>query len=60
VKPLEPGEKYMTHEQVQLFKVAWAAHHRAICTVGARKLASEKLANVTFPPANHSASPTSK
>jgi hypothetical protein len=49
VKPLEPGKKSMTHEQLQLFEIVWAAHHRAGCTVGARKLQGEKLANVKFP-----------
>jgi len=50
VKPLEPGKKSMTHEQLQLFEIVWAAHHRAGCTVGARKLQGEKLANAKFPP----------
>jgi hypothetical protein len=54
VKPLEPGKKSMTHEQLQLFEIVWAAHHRAGCTVGARKLQGEKLANVKFPLLNAS------
>ena len=54
VKPLEPGKKSMTHVQAHLFEVAWAAHHRKICTIGARKLHGEKLAKVKFPPPNYS------
>jgi hypothetical protein len=54
VKPLEPGEKSMTREQLQLFEIVWVAHHKAGCTVGARKLEGEKLANVKFPPSNPS------
>ena len=54
VKLLEPGEKSMTHGQPHLFEVVWAAHHRTVCTVGARKLQGEKLAKAKFPPPNYS------
>ena len=54
VKPLEPGKKSMTQEQLQLFEIVWAAHHKAGCTVGARKLQGQKLANVKFPLPNSS------
>jgi hypothetical protein len=54
VRPLEPGKKSMAHGQPLLFEVAWAAHHRTVCTVGARKLQGEKLAKAIFPPPNYS------
>jgi hypothetical protein len=60
VKALGRGENNRDDEQPQLFEIMWAAPQGTGWAVGARKLAGEKLATVTFPPANHSASPTSK
>ena len=60
VKPLEPGKKSMTREELQLFEIVWAAHHQAGCTVGARKLQGEKLANAKFPLLNSSPKRRSK
>lgn len=54
VKPLEPGEKVMTDQHSQLFEVMWAANHGTRCTVGARKLYGDKLADFKFPPPNYS------
>jgi hypothetical protein len=52
VKPLEPGMKILKHEQPQLFEVVWAAYHSKGCTVGTRKVQSEKFATAEFPPPN--------
>ncbi len=60
VKALGRGENNRADEQPQLYEIMWAAPQGTSWTVGARKLAGEKLANVKFPPANHSHSPTSK
>ena len=52
VKPLEPGMKILKREQPQLFEVVWAAYHSKGCTVGTRKVQSEKFATAEFPPPN--------
>ena len=54
VKALEPSEKALTDVQPRLFEVMWAANHGTKCTVGARRLQGEKLANAKFPPPNDS------
>lgn len=54
VKPLEPREKISAPGQPQLFEVVWAGHHKAGCTVGARKFQVTKSSEVKFPPPGHS------
>jgi len=60
VKPLEPGMKILKHEQPQLFEVVWAAYHSKGCTVGTRKVQSEKFATAEFPPPNCPPRPPAK
>jgi hypothetical protein len=60
VRALARGANNPADEPPQLFEIMWAARQGTSWSAGARKLVGEKLANVTFPPANHSPSPTSK
>ena len=60
VQALGRGEDNPAYEQPRLAEIIWAAPQGTGWVAGARKLAGEQLANITFPPANHSASPASK
>jgi len=60
IRPLVPGRMSLAGERPQLFEIMWAAHQGVHWTAGARKLEGEKLANVKFPPANHTPPNTPK
>ena len=60
IRPLVQGQKSLAAERPQLFEIMWAAQQGSHWTAGARKLEGEKLANVKFPPANHTPPDTPK
>jgi hypothetical protein len=60
IRPLVQGQKSLAGERPHLFEIMWAAQQGGHWTAGARKLEGEKLANVKFPPANHTPPNTPK